>query len=549
MTNLETKLWAAADNLWENANMPPQDFKTPVLGLIFLKFADIKFQKATKEIKKSGRKPSKDRYLAKRVVYLPKEARYSYLLAQEESVNIGKLVDKALQEIEDKNKNLAGILPRNYQKINKSVIFDLLKSFNNIPLDTDEDMFGRIYEYFLGKFALTEGKGGGAFYTTSWLVKLIVNIIEPLKGKVLDPSCGSGGMFVQSAEFVKAHNKSIADIAIYGQEKDPETIKLAKMNLAIHGLVGDIKHGNTYYQDIHESIGKFSYVMANPPFNTDSMDPTRMPNKEERFPFGLPYNSDDKTITQNGGNFIWAQLFYSALNDKGRAGFVMSNGASAASNVQGKIRHELIETGHVDVIIACPNKLFYNVQVPCTLWFYDKGKPEERKMEILFIDAREMFQQINAAHRKFTDEQIEYFASVVRLYRKEKGVDFVKTAEKNIKELEEKLEEKENATEKNLIKGQIEIAKELINKWKDNFNKGYQDVAGLCKVADFKELEKNCWVLSPGRYIDIKDTGVGDKVFEDRMKELTGQLGKMFTESDTLEKKIKDNLKNIRYGL
>ena len=408
-----------------------------------------------------------------------------------------------------RSKDLRGVLPRDFQKVGKESLFDLLRGFNDIPINTEEDMFGRIYEYFLGKFALTEGQGGGAFYTPAWLVKLIVNVIEPLKGKVFDPACGSGGMFVQSAEFVKAHNKNITDMAIYGQESDPTTLKLAKMNLAIHGLLGDIKHGNTYYQDGHESVGKFDYVMANPPFNTDNQDPERIHNMD-RFPFGLPTKKGGEGITQNGGNFIWAQIFYAALKNTGRAGFVMASGAATASGSQAQIRQKLIETGHVDVVIACPANLFYNVQVPCTLWFYDKGKPENRKGTVLFIDARNIFEQIDAAHRKFTDAQIEYLSNIVRLYRGEA------------------IEEKHDS-------------KKLMN---ESFSQGeYVDVPGLCKVATLKNIEKSGWVLSPGRHIETVVEEVSDEDFGKRMSELTGELGKLFNESDSLETKVKDNLK------
>jgi type I restriction enzyme M protein len=513
MPKLETTLWDAADNLRENSGLSPHDYASPVLGLIFLKFADIRFTRATEEIKKEGRTPNKDRYHAKRVIYLPKDTNYEFLLHQSENANIGKLLNGAMDKVEENNEDLRGILPRDFQLVEKEVLFDLIRSFNNIPMETDEDMFGRIYEYFLGKFALTEGQGGGAFYTPSWIVKLIVNVIEPLEGKVFDPACGSGGMFVQSAEFIKAHKKNITGLAIYGQEKDSKTMKLAKMNLAIHGLPGDIKEGNTYYQDIHESVGKFDYVMANPPFNTDNQDPERIYNMQ-RFPFGLPTTANGSGITQNGGNSLWAQIFYSALSEKGRAGFVMANGASTASGTQAQIRQKLIETGHVDAIIACPSNLFYNVTVPCTLWFYDKGKPETRKDTVLFIDARNIFEQIDAAHKKFSDAQIEFLSNIVRLYRM-KGIEKKEDSEKFMK---------------------------------TSFPDGkYINVPGLCKVATLGEIKEKGWALSPGRYIDIIEIGPTDEDFGEKMGEFTSRLEEMFTESESLEKKIKENLKKIGF--
>ncbi len=515
MKDLESKLWEAADNLRENSGLSAHDYAAPVLGLIFLKFADIRFARATEEIKKEGRTPNKDRYHAKRIIYLPENAHYEFLLHQPENSNIGTLLNEAMDKVEENNEDLRGVLPRDFQKIEREVLFNLLRSFNDIPTDTEEDLFGRIYEYFLGKFALTEGQSGGEFFTPSWIVKLIVNVIEPLKGKVFDPACGSGGMFVQSAEFVKAHKKNITGLAIYGQEKDRTTVKLGKMNLAIHGLPGDIKEGNTYYQDIHESVGKFDYVMANPPFNTDKQDPERIYNMQ-RFPFGLPTKKNGNGITQNGGNFIWAQIFYTALNKKGRAGFVMANGASSAGGIQAQIRQKLIETREVDVIIACPSNLFYNVQVPCTLWFYDKRKIDKRKDNILFIDARKIFEQIDAAHRKFSDAQIEFISNIVRLYRG--------------KEVEEK--------------------KESIKLMKISFpDKKYVDVPGLCKIATIEEIEKKSWVLSPGRYIDIVENQTSDEDFHEKMEKLTAKVEEMFKESDELEKKIKKNLNKIGFKI
>jgi type I restriction enzyme M protein len=546
MESLETKLWAAADNLRENSGLSAHDYASPVLGLIFLKFADIRFERATDEIKKEGRTANKDRYHAKRVIYLPENARYDNLLHQSESVNIGAVLNEAMDKVEENNEDLRGVLPRDFQLVEKEVLFDLLRSFNDIPTNTEEDMFGRIYEYFLGKFALTEGQDGGEFFTPSWIVKLIVNIIEPLQGKVFDPACGSGGMFVQSAEFVKAHKKNITGLAIYGQEKEKKTIKLGKMNLAIHGLPGDIKEGNAYYQDIHESIGKFDYVMANPPFNTDKQDPERIYNTE-RFPFGLPTTANGNSITQNGGNFLWAQMFYSALNKKGRAGFVMANGASTAAGTQAQIRQKLIETGDVDVIIACPPNLFYNVQVPCTLWFYDKGKSEERKDTVLFIDARNIFQQINAAHKKFTDEQVSYIASIVDLYRGQKVYDFSETIEAAVPKITEDLNNCENEVEKNLLEGQLKIANELKENWTSNFTEGYKDIPGLCKFVTKSEIEEKGWVLSPGRYIDIVENEISDEDFEEKVGELTSKLGEMFTKSEMLENKVKENLKKLGF--
>ena len=302
------------------------------------------------------------------------------------------------------------------------------------------DAFGKIYEYFLGKFAMSEGQKGGEFFTPTSIVKLIVEIIEPFHGQILDPASGSGGMFVQSAAFVEHHKKSVNEISVYGQEKVAETIRLCKMNLAVHGLSGDIRQAVTYYEDVHKSVGKFDFVMANPPFNVDKVDKERIKD-DPRYPFGLP-----KT---DNANYLWIQIFYSTLNAKGRAGFVMANSAGDARGSELEIRQKLLKAGAVDVMVSVGPNFFYTVTLPCTLWFLDQGKSKtSRKDKVLFIDARHIFRQIDRAHRDFTPEQIEFIANIVRLYR---GEDIESEA------------------------GSAELMKQ-------NFPKGkYVDVAGLCK--------------------------------------------------------------------
>src|SRR5437660_1785322 len=313
-----------------------------------------------------------------------------------------------MKAIESENEDLKDVLPKTYNALDKSLLISLLKNFSSIPM-TEGDAFGKIYEYFLGEFAMAEGQKGGEFFTPTSIVKLIVEIIEPYHGRIFDPACGSGGMFVQSAAFVQHHKKSVNEIAIYGQEKVAETIRLCKMNLAVHGLSGDIRQAVTYYEDPHKSVGKFDFVMANPPFNVDKVDKERSKN-DPRYPFGFP--------KADNANYMWIQVFYSALNQTGRAGFVMANSAGDARGSELEVRRQLLQARAVDVMISVGPNFFYTVTLPCTLWFLDRGKSKtKRKERVLFIDARHIFRQIDRAHRNFTTEQIEFISNIARLYR------------------------------------------------------------------------------------------------------------------------------------
>jgi len=366
---IEKRLWDAADELRANSALKSSEYSVPVLGLIFLRYADHKFSHVEKELaeKSTGRrKIGKTDYQARGVMYLPEKARFSTLLNLPEGADIGKAINAAMKAIEDENEELKGVLPRNYAAFENDLLFTLLKNFASIPIDIEGDVFGKIYEYFLGKFAMAEGSKGGEFFTPTSLVRLIVEVIEPFHGRIFDPADGSGGMFVQSARFVENHKRNPnAEIMVYGQDRVAETVRLCKMNLAVHGLSGDIREGNTYYEDIHESVGKFDFVMANPPFNVDKVDKERLAN-DPRFPFGLP--------KPDNANYLWIQIFYSALNPKGRSGFVMANSASDARGSEMEIRKKLIEGGVVDIMIAIGSNFFYTVTLPCTLWFMDKAK-------------------------------------------------------------------------------------------------------------------------------------------------------------------------------
>src|SRR5271155_375948 len=414
-TEVEKRLWEAADELRANSKLKSSEYSIPVLGLIFLRYADQKFSEAQKRLSQqiSGRrKIGNTDYQAQGVLFIPERARFASLLNLPEGTDIGKAINEAMKAIEAENEDLKDVLPKTYNSLEKNLLVSLLKNFSSIPMTIEGDAFGKIYEYFLGEFAMSEGQKGGEFFTPTSIVKLIGEIIEPFHGQIFDPASGSGGMFVQSAAFVAQHKKSVNEISVYGQEKVAETIRLCKMNLAVHGLSGDIRQAVTYYEDVHKSVGKFDFVMANPPFNVDKVDKERIKD-DPRFPFGMP--------KADNANYLWIQLFYSTLNAKGRAGFVMANSATDARQSEMEIRKKLLQAHAVDVMIAIGPNFFYTVTLPCTLWFFDKGKAKtDRKDKVLFIDARHIFRQMDRAHRKFSPKQIEYIANIARLYRGEK---------------------------------------------------------------------------------------------------------------------------------
>jgi type I restriction enzyme M protein len=362
-TDLEKRLWDAADELRANSKLKSSEYSIPVLGLIFLRYADHKFAEAEKKMPQQAsgrRKIGKTDYQAQGVLYLPEKARFGYLLNLPEGTDIGKAINEAMKAIEAENEDLKDVLPKTYSSLEKNLLVSLLKNFSSIPMTIEGDAFGKIYEYFLGKFAMSEGQKGGEFFTPTSIVKLIVEIIEPFHGQILDPASGSGGMFVQSAAFVEHHKKSVNEISVYGQEKVAETIRLCKMNLAVHGLSGDIRQAVTYYEDVHKSVGKFDFVMANPPFNVDKVDKERIKD-DPRYPFGLP--------KADNANYLWIQIFYSTLNAKGRAGFVMANSAADARGSEQDVRRDLLKANAVDVMVSVGPNFFYTVVLPCTLWF------------------------------------------------------------------------------------------------------------------------------------------------------------------------------------
>ena len=506
LQTLENQLWNAADGLRSNSELSSNEYSTPVLGLIFLKYADFKFTSLTKKLDVDV--PDKLDVQAEGVMYLPEEARYKTLLDLPGGSDIGKAINDAMKAIERENEDLRGILPKNYTSIDNQILIDLLKNFNSIDF-AEGDVFGKIYEYFLGKFALSEGQGGGEFFTPTSLVKLIVEIVEPYQGKIFDPACGSGGMFVQSAEFVQAHHKSAnTSLSVYGQEKTAATARLGKMNMAVHGLYGDIRQGNTFYEDIHDSVGKFDFVMANPPFNVNGVDKDRIKN-DPRYHLGIP-NVDN-------ANYLWIQHFYSALNDTGRAGFVMANSASDARSSELEIRKKLIHDKAVDVMVAVGPNMFYNVTLPCQLWFFDKSKKTgDRANKVLFLDVRHIFRQIDRAHREFTPRQVEFIANIVNLYRGE-DLEFKHGSE------------------------------ELFAEYGLSVDK-YEDSLGLCKVASIEDIQARDYTLNPGRYVGVKEDEIDDLDFVADFEKLTEDLALLNAEAHELEELIEANSQEILNG-
>ncbi len=519
---LHERLWSAAEQLRANGSLKLNEISEPILGLIFLKFADVRFRKiqtgivkerAKKEYSTSRARPiTADDYKSQGALYLPETATYSHLMNLSENENIGKAINDAMKAIEDANTDLAGVLPQEYTMLSKKadennrILITLLKSFNQIPDDIEGDAFGEIYEYFLGEFARSEGAGGGEFFTPQPIVKLLVEILEPYHGKILDPACGSGGMFVQSARFVQTHSDKktqiMNEVALYGQEKGSSNIRTAKMNLAIHGLSGQIKEVNSFYEDAFHSVGMFDFVLANPPFNVKGkdksgqmiIDPARLQG-DPRYYLGLPLTGKGEI---SNANYLWMQMFASALNPQGRAGFVMANSASDAGNAEKEIRKKMIEEGFVDVVISVGGNMFLNATLSCTLWFFDKGKQDsDRKNSVLFINAQDIATPIDKAHYTWTDEQIQQIASIVRQYRDEKG------------------------------EGQ------------------YEDIKGRCKVATLDDIRANDYSLNPGRYVEIIEKEMSDVDFDARMKDLMGDFTTLTAEAHVLEKKIQEDWKKI----
>ncbi len=422
---LEASLWEAADNLRANSKLTSSDYFMPVLGVIFLRHAANRFEAAHRQIEAdqaAGRMPKRRvlpaDYLRRRALWLPEPARYDWIMEQAavSGADLPKLVTEAMNAIEAEFEPLQTVLPKDYGIFETRVLEDLMRLFNSeqIKLATG-DVFGRIYEYFLAKFSIQKAHDNGEFFTPSSLVQMIVNVIEPDHGTVFDPACGSGGMFVQSSHFIEHEGGDTAKKAVfYGQEKNRDTIRIAKMNLAVHGLEGKIAEAITYYQDEHTLVSKCDYVMANPPFNVDLVDAERIKG-DPRLPFGLPGVNKSKKV--GNGNYLWISYFWSYLNAKGRAGFVMSSQASSAGHGEKDVRRKIVETGDVDVMISIRSNFFYTRSVPCELWHFDRAKPPERRDKVLMLDARNVYRKVTRKIYDFSPEQMQNLAAIVWLYR------------------------------------------------------------------------------------------------------------------------------------
>jgi type I restriction enzyme M protein len=521
---LEQRLWSSADQFRANSGLKAQEYSGPILGIIFLRFAEGRFgiqrarlETAASSSRRGSRIDEPAAYHADGILYLAPHARFEFLLHLPEVENIGSKINEAMRAIERDNPQLAGVLPKTYNLFTSTLLKELLKKVSEIPASVDYDAFGRIYEYFLGEFARTEGQKGGEFYTPSCIVRLLTEVIEPYHGRILDPACGSGGMFVSSARFVSEHKKNpSAELSIHGVEKTDETGRLARMNLAVHGLEGDIRHGgqvNSYYDDPHKATGLFDFVLANPPFNVNAVDKERLADAVgpgRRFPFGLPRTDN--------ANYLWIQLFHSSLNARGRAGFVMANSASDARSSEQEIRQKLIESRAVDVMVAVGTNMFYTVTLPCTLWFFDKGKATTpRKDTVLFIDARHIYRQVDKAHRDWTAAQIGFLSNVVRLYRGE-ALDLTLGGSETEARLKEVFGEQPR----------------------------YADVLGLCRAATLPEIEAQGWSLNPGRYVGVAPgETVSDEDFKEQLSTLNEELQTLNVQARELELTIARNVAEI----
>ena len=574
MTNLEFKklkdsLWHSADTLRAGAHLAANQYGEPLLGLIFLRYADILYKQHEEQIKNElnalkgtrleGSITLKDKAIEKCGFYLPDSARYDYINNAKDSEK-AKIVKNAMSEIEKENENMKGVLPKDvYSALvpdeEPELLSKIIKIFKSIPENIQIDLFGEIYEYFLGKFALAEGKNAGAFYTPSSVVKYMVEVINPQVGekRFLDPACGSGGMFVQTANYMHAHNATNDDIMkfrCYGVEKTPDTVKLAKMNLFLHNMRGEIVEANSFYSDPHDAFGKFDYVMANPPFNVDEVVLDRVKDEPRFNTYGVPQNkskstkknSDKKEVVPNA-NYLWISYFATALNEHGEAGFVMANSASDAGGSELEIRQKLINSGIIKQMVTLPSNMFSTVTLPATLWFFDKKK--SKKDEILFIDARNVFTQIDRAHRKFSAEQIKNLGIITKLYDGDE-----KAFKELIKEYENLAKNAPNSSDDKEIKT-IEYYLEQIAWLNERFPDGkYCDVIGLCKAAKLDGedgIAEQDYSLNPGRYVgvSIEDDGLSADEFKKRILDLNTEFQNLSKQSVELEKLIQDNIKEL----
>ncbi len=551
LKDLKDRLWHSADMLRAGAHLAANRYGQPILGLIFLRYADVLFKQHKQEIDadygqyKGTRmeRSYKDIAIEKCGFYLPECAYFDYINDAPDNAGKALLVKQAMEAIEQENPKMEGVLPKEvYGQLvpeeEPELLSRIVRVFKDIPENINIDLFGEIYEYFLGNFALAEGQGGGAFYTPASVVQYMVEVLQPTTGdkKFLDPACGSGGMFVQAARYMHRHNatsEQMMHFRCYGVEKDPDTVKLAKMNLLLNNVRGEITEANSFYSDPYDAFGRFDYVMANPPFNVDEVVLDKVIDDPRFNTYGVPRNKtkqgkkgSDKKETVPNANYLWIGYFVTALNDNGKAALVMANSASDAGGSELEIRKKMIEDGIISQMVTLPSNMFSTVTLPATLWFFNKKRT--RRDEILFIDARNIFTQVDRAHRKFSPEQIKNLGIISRLYEGDSQafwalVDEYKAAGKQAE------------------------AHWLLDRWPDG---KYQDVVGLCKVAKLDGEDgiiDNDYSLNAGRYVGvvIEDDGMTADEFRTQMLTLNEQYTQLSTQAKALETEIETNLKQL----
>ena len=554
LKQLKDNLWHSADLLRQGAHLAANKFGQPILGLVFLRYADVLFKQHKEEILseyeslKGGRreKTIKEISVEKIGFFLPECAYFDTINNAPDTSAKATLVKKAMEEIEKENPRLEGVLPKDvYAQLvpeeEPDLLSKIIRVFKDIPEDIEIDLFGEIYEYFLGNFALSEGKDGGTFYTPATVVRYMVQVLNPETGdkKFLDPACGSGGMFVQAARYMHNHNASNTDMMkfrCFGVEKEPDTVKLAKMNLLLNNVRGEITEANSFYSDPYNAFGQFDYVMANPPFNVDEVSVERVKDDARFNTYGVPRNKSkagkkdgDKKETVPNANYLWIGYFATALNDNGKAALVMANSASDTGGSEYEIRKKMIEDGIISQMVTLPSNMFTSVTLPATLWFFDKKKSKTaKKDEILFIDARNVFTQIDRAHRKFSDEQIKNLGIITSLYNGDTQAfqDLIAEYKAN---------------------GQ----QEQIDWLMERFPEGkYQDVIGLCKVAKLEGedgIKDQDYSLNAGRYVGvvIEDDGMTADEFKAEMQRLHSEFEALSEEATVLSEKIANNLHEL----
>ena len=574
---LEADLWESADLLRAGSKLTSSQYCMPVLALLFLRYAYSRFKMVEAELLKN--RPSRggrvmpvepNDFAAKSALYLPREAQFDYLVNLSDDQPLGEAVNHAMTLVEEQSEQLTGILPKSYTMFSDELLRELLRIFNNKTLDEiGGDVIGRIYEYFLSKFAKAVASDDGVFFTPKSLVKMLVNVLEPKQGVMLDPACGSGGMFVQTGDFVNAGGMSAnTQMTFYGQEKVEYNAQLCLMNMAVHGLNGRIVSGdeaNSFYHDAHNLAGKCDYVMANPPFNVDKVK-SESASAAGRLPFGLP-GVNAKTKEIGNANYLWISYFYAYLNDHGRAGFVMASSATDSANKDRDIREKLILTGDVDVMVSVGNNFFYTLSLPCSLWFFDKAKRLENKNRVLFIDARNYYTVVDRTLNEWSEWQLKNLQAIVHLYRGETEKYRQLVAEyndaldgKTLQQCEEELvaikqaakdavanavrkEKKQVEREQNERIAEAEAMLETARQreWltsKFGLDGEYQDVLGLCKIATIQEIEEKNYSLTPGAYVgvaEVEDDGVD---FNERMNEIHAELASLNKEANLLMSEI-----------